>query len=151
MAQILAMAVNDGHNGWDSDPPHTEFAYNTSVSFATDLVPNQVHISRFPRFSLAIFYRPNTGGHQILDCDQLAQCDLAIDHQRRSCNMVHEQHALVVSCVERRNSQVSNAGHNVSQFAAGGWVWVYKTAAIIRQGACKELDDSILKAKLSLN
>ena len=53
--------------------------------------------------------------------------------------------------VERRNSAVSDAPRSVPTFAVGGWVWVYNTVAIIRQGAKTDTDVTILKAKLSLN
>ena len=36
-------------------------------------------------------------------------------------------------------------------FAIGGWVWVYNTAATIRQGAKAGTDAEVLKAKVSLN
>ena len=53
--------------------------------------------------------------------------------------------------VERRNSALPHALRAVPKFAVGGWVWVYHTAATIRQGAKTGTDAKVLKAKLSLN
>ena len=46
MAQILAMVCNEHQNDWDAHIPHVEYAYNNSVSAATGLAPNEVHIGR---------------------------------------------------------------------------------------------------------
>ena len=53
--------------------------------------------------------------------------------------------------MERRNSALSDALRPVPNFAVGGWVWVYNTAAAIRQRAETETDAKVLEAKLSLN
>ena len=53
--------------------------------------------------------------------------------------------------MERRISVLSDAQRAVSKFAVGGWVWVYNTAATIRQGTKTDTDVKVLKVKLSLN
>ena len=83
--------------------------------------------------------------------EHLAYCDVATDRQQRAYDIVREHHALTVSRVERRNSALSDALRAVLKFAVGGWVWVYNTAATIRQGAKMDADAKVLKAKLSLN
>ena len=87
--------------------------------------------------------RDSTGvfGHQSLARDQLAYCDLATDHQQREHDIVREHHALTVS----------HALRAVPKFAVGGWVWVYNTAATIRQGAKTDTDAKVIKAKISLS
>ena len=55
MAQMLAMVVNELQNNWDVQLPHVEFAYNNSVSAATGLAPNEVHMGRLPRLPLTFF------------------------------------------------------------------------------------------------
>ena len=129
--------------------PHIEFAYNNSVSQATGLAPNEVHMGRVPRLPLSVFDHPRVGGHQGLDRDQVEYCDLAVDRQRRSYELVRECHALTVSRIQRRNSDLSQA-ITPPAFVVGKWAWVYNTAATIRQGARKNTDDQVLKAKLSL-
>ena len=151
MAQMLSMVVNEQQNDWDIHLPHVSFAYNNSVSAATGLAPNEVHMGRLPRLPLTIFESRNLGGHQSLDRDIVNYCDLAADRQRRSYDIVREQHAITASRIERRNSTLTHALHNLPVYVAGGWVWVYNTAATIRQGAKKETDAGVLKAKLALN
>ena len=46
MAQIMAMVVNERQDHWDLQIPRVEFAYNNSVSAATGLAPNEVHMGR---------------------------------------------------------------------------------------------------------
>ena len=62
MAQMLAMVVNERQDDWDTHLPHVEFAYNNSVSTATGLAPNEVHINRLPRLPLTISDSPVRSG-----------------------------------------------------------------------------------------
>ena len=57
MAQMLAMVCNKHQNDWDGHLPHVEYAYNNSVSAATGLAPNEVHIGRLPRLPLTVSNR----------------------------------------------------------------------------------------------
>ena len=98
------------------------FAYNNSVSAATGLAPNEIHMGRLPRLPLTIFERTGVFGHQSLACDHLAYCDLATDRRQRGYDFVREHHALTVSRLERRNSALSDALRAVPKFAVGGWV-----------------------------
>ena len=65
MAQMLDMVVNELQNCWDEQLPHIEFAHNNSVSAATGLAPNEIHMGRLPRPPLTIFER--TGGRRPLE------------------------------------------------------------------------------------
>ena len=86
-----------------------EFASNNSVSAATGLASNEVHMLRLPRLPLTIFDHHYARGHQSLARDHLEYCDLAADRQRRAYALVRQQHALTVSRVELRNSALSDA------------------------------------------
>ena len=153
MAQMLSMVVNEQQNGWAVTLPHVAFAYKNSVSAATGLAPNGVHMGRLPRLPLTVFDSRNFGGHESLDRDITAYCDLAADRQRRSFDIVSEQHTITVSRLERRNSTLTDALHKTPACAAGagGWFWVDNTAATIRQGATKDAGGDVLKIKLALN
>ena len=151
MAQMLAMVVNERQDGWDVHLPHVEFAYNNSVSAATGLAPNEVHMGRLPRLPLTVFDRSGVVGHQSLARDHLAYCDLATDRQKRANDIVRAHHALTVSRVNRRNSALTNALRPAPNFAVGDWAWVYNFASTIRQGAKANTDAKVLKAKLALN
>ena len=148
---MLAMVSNEYQNDWDVHLPHVEYAYNNSVSAATGLAPNEVHIGRLPRLFLTFFDRSYGVAHQNLGRDQLTYCDLARERQQRAYELVREQHALAVARVNGRNSALSDALLRRPKYTAGGWVWVYNTAATIRQGLRKGADNKVLKEKLSLN
>ena len=151
MDQMLAMVCNGHQNDWDVHLPRVEYAYDNSVSAATGLAPNEVHIGRLPRLPLTVFERSYSSVNQSLDRDQLAYCDLARERQQRAYEIVREQHALTTARVNGRNSALSDALLRRPKYTAGGWVWVYNTAATIRQGLRKSADNKVLKDKLSLN
>ena len=113
MTQMLAMVVNELQTNWDVQLPHVEFAYNYSVSAATGLALNEVHMGRLPRLPLTIFKRTGVTGHHSLARDHLAYCDLATDRQQRPYDIVRENHSFIVSRVERRNAALPNAVLNL--------------------------------------
>ena len=134
MAQMLATLVNERQEDWDLHLPHVEFAHNNSVSAATGLVPNDVHMGRLPRLPLTVFDRTGVMGHQNLTRDHLTYCDLATGRRKRANDIVRAHHALTVSRVNRRNSAPADALRPAPNFAVGGWAWVYYSASTIRQG-----------------
>ena len=144
MAQVLPMIVNERQDYWNSHLPHVQFSYNHSVSAATELTPNEVHMNHLPHLPLTVFEHPHARG-------QLEYDGLAADRQRRSYALVREQHALNIAHVERQNSALSDGIKQLPTYAIGGWVWVYNTAATIRQGVRADTNGKVLKAKLSLN
>ena len=52
MAQMLAIAVDERQDDWGLHRPHAQFAHSNSVSAATGLAPNEVHMGRLPRLPL---------------------------------------------------------------------------------------------------
>ena len=150
MAQMLAM-VNERQDDRDLQLPHVEFAYNNSVSVATGLAPNEVHMGRLPRLPVTVFERTGVAVHQSLARDHPAYCDLATDRQQRVNDIVRKDHAPTVSRVDRRNSALADALHPVPKFAVGGWAWVSNSDSNIRQGAKANTDAKVLKAKLAPN
>ena len=151
MEQMLAMVGNEHQNNWDVHLPHVGCTYNNSGSTATGLAPNEVHIRRLPRLPLTVLDRSYGGAHQNLDRDQLAFRDLARERQQRAYELVRGQHALTVTRVNGHNSALSDALLRRLKYTAGGWVWVYNTAATIRQGLRKGADNKVLEENLSLN
>ena len=110
-----------------------------------------MHIGRLPRPPLIIFDRSYGGAHQSLDHDHLAYCNLARERQQHAYELVRGEHALKDARVNGRNSTLSDALLRHPKYVARGWVWVYNTAAPIRQGLRKGVDNKILKETLSLN
>ena len=145
MAQMLAMVCNEHQNDWDAHLPHVEYAYNNSVSAAIGFAPSEEHIGRLPRLPLVVFDRAYGGGHQSFDRDHLVYCDLAREQQQHAYELMREQHALTVVRINGRNSTLSDALLRRPKYVAGGWVWVYNTAATIRQGLHKGVDNKVLK------
>ena len=96
-----------------------------SVSVATGLAPNEVHMGRRRRLSLTVFERTRVAGHQSLARDHLDYSALATDRQQRANDVVHKHYALTVSCVNRRTSALTDALRPPRKFAVGGWPWVY--------------------------
>ena len=114
-------------------------------------LPRTKCISELRPPPLTVFDRSYGGAHQSLDRDHLADCDLARDRQQHAYELVREQHALTLARVNGRNSPLSDVLLRRPKYAAGGWVWIYNTAATIRQGLRKGGDNKVLKEKLSLN
>ena len=141
MAQMLAMVCNEHQN-----PPITTLL---APPRALPPMKSTSDASRAP--PLTVFDRLYGDARQNLDRDQLAYCDLARERQQRACELVREQHALTVARVNGRISALSDALLRRPKYKAGGWVWVYNTAATIRQGLRKSADNKALKEKLSLN
>ena len=104
---MLSMVCNEHQNNWDAHLLHVEYAYNNSISAATGLASNEVHIGRLPRLPLAVFDRSHGGAHQSLDRDHLVFCDLARERQQRAYELVREQYALTVARVNGGNSTLS--------------------------------------------
>ena len=145
------MVVNERQDDWDLQLPHVEFAHNNSVSAATGLAPNEVHMGRLPRLPLTVFEGTGVAGHQSLARDHLVYCDLATDRQQRANDIAGKHHALTVFRVNRRNSALADALRPVPRFVVGGWAWVCNSASTIRHGVKANTDAKVLKAKLALN
>lgn len=63
MARTLAMAVNESEDDWDVHLLHSKLVYNSSVSAATGLVPNDAHMGGPSRLPLTVFVRTGVAGH----------------------------------------------------------------------------------------
>ena len=105
-------------------------------------------MGRLPRLPLSVFDPPNIGGHQTLDRDHLAYCNLATERQQRAYRLVREVHAVATARLARRNSPILDALRLSPPYPVGGWVWVYNSAATINQGAKKGTNATVLKPKL---
>ena len=148
---MLAMVVNDRQDDWDLHLPPAEFTYNNSVSAATGLAPNEVHIDRLSRLPMMISDRTGVVEHQSMVRDHLAYCDLTTDQKKCANDIVRAHHALTVFRVNRRNSALADALRPAPNVAVGGWAWVYNSASTTHQGVKANTDDKVLKAKLALN
>lgn len=80
MAQMLACVVNEKQGDWDEHLLHVKISYN-SVDAATGSAPNEIHLKRLLRFSVADSQRGHLAGNQSLERDQLVYYGLTQDHQ----------------------------------------------------------------------
>lgn len=62
-AQVLAIVINQRQDDWHIHLSHVDFACKYP---ATGLARNEVHLSRIPDISLAIFEHGDAQGHQRL-------------------------------------------------------------------------------------
>ena len=85
MTQMLATVVNEGQDVGDLHLPHVELAYNNSVSAATDVAHNEIHMRRLPRLPLMVVEFEGVTGHRRLARDHLAYATwLQIDSSART-------------------------------------------------------------------
>lgn len=61
-----------------------------SVSAATDLAPNELHLGRFPRLSLTVLERTTADGHQDIALGHVCYWEIARGRQRRAYDLVRE-------------------------------------------------------------
>ena len=109
MAQMLSMVVNERQDDWEKQLPHVEVAYNNSVSAATGLAPNEVHLGRLPRLPVTVIECQGLSGHQGLQRDQLEYYDLARERQQLAYRLVREHQIIASSRVARANKYLSVA------------------------------------------
>ena len=76
---MLSMGSNERQDNRGKLLPHVKSAYNNSAKTSTRLAPNEVHIGRLPRLLLSVFDSLNIGGHQSLDRDHRAYCNLVTE------------------------------------------------------------------------
>ena len=148
IAQMLAMLVDERQNDWDAQFPHVEFAYNNSVSAATGLVPNEVHMGRLPRLPRTIFDRSGVADHQNLARNHLAYCDL----NANSAPTISFARCMPLQFpVWNGNSALPDALRQAPDFVVSNLVWLHNTASTIRQGAKDGTAAKVLKTKIALN
>lgn len=146
MAQLLSMRVNAQHDDWDLQLLHVEFSYNNSVSAATGLALNAVHMGRLPRLPLTIFERSSRSGNHSLDRDQLDYDDIAVSNENDTLTSSPENKTRttrLISTVETLLLRTLCA--RTPKLAIGRLG--YNTSATIRQCVEGGTDSKVLKSK----
>ena len=132
MAQMLATVTSERQDDLNAQLHHVEFVYNNSISAATGLAPNEVHMSRLPLPSLNIFDSSGVAGHQSLARDHLAYCDRVSERQQRANNVLPEMPCFdSFSC---ETAKLSPCGRFASGFVVGNWAWLCKRLSIFAKG-----------------
>ena len=124
-------------------------AYNNSVSAATGLAPNEIHLGRMPQLPMPVIDECVVKGHTGEKQDQLLYLDIVRKRQQRAFELVQESHLIAMSKIKRSNTKLLAILHKLPSFEAGSWVWIYNPQATVGQGVSE--DNSHLVTKLSLN
>lgn len=146
-AQMLAVSVNENQVDLEIVLPHIDSVDNNTVSQATGLDPNEVHIGCHPRHLISLFLPLNVGGQDSLDRDQLEYCNLAVHIQRHAYSVVRDYISIAVLALSVITPRSSRPFYNLPM---ASWLG-YNNAAIIRRGAKKNTYDLVLKADFSLS
>ena len=149
LAQMLSLVISKQQDDWDEWLPHVVQAYNNSVSAATGLAPNEIHLGRMPRLPMAIIDECVAKGHTGEKQDQLLYLDIVRERQQRAFELVQESHLIAMSKIQRSNTKLLAILHKLPNFEVGKWVWIYNPQATVGQGVGE--DNSHLVKKLSLN
>ena len=149
LAQMLSLVISEQQDDWDEWLPCGVQAYNNSVSAATGLAPNEIHLGRMPRLPMTVIDECVVKGHTGERQDQLLYLDIVRERQQRAFELVQESHLIAMSKIQRSNTKLLAILHKLPNFEVGNWVWTYNPQAIIGQGGGG--DSSQIVTKLSLN
>ena len=92
LAQLLSLVISEQQDDWDEWLPYVVQAYNNSVSAATGLAPNEIHLGRMPRLPMTIIDECVAKGHVGEKQDQLLYLDIVRERQQRAFELVQENH-----------------------------------------------------------
>ena len=147
LGQMLSLVISEQQDDWDEWLPYGVQAYNNSVSAATGLAPNEIHLGRMPRLPMTIIDECVVKGHE--KQYQLLYLDIVRERQQRAFELVQESHLIAMSKIQRSNTKLLMILHKLPNFEVGNWVWTYNPQATVGQGVSE--DNSHLVIKLSLN
>ena len=149
LAQMLSLVISEQQDDWDEWLPYVVQAYNNSVSAATGLAPNEIHLGRMPRLPITAIDECVVKGHTGERQDQLLYLDIVRERQQRAFELVQESHLIAMSKIQRSNTKLLAILHKLPNFEVGNWVWTYNRQATIGRGGGE--DSSQIVTKLSLN
>ena len=138
MALMLAMVGDEEETNSDLQIPNVESAYNNSVSAATGLTPNEIHMGHLPRLHRLLSPNPwRTSKRQPgpVSLHRPRYCPPTTRLPRRPGTSRHNR---IASQPPQR--RIDEALYRSSPFATGGWAWIYNSAATFHQGAKKGND-----------
>ena len=84
LAQMLSLVISEQQDDWDEWLPYVVQACNNSVSAATGLAPNEIHLGRMPRLSMTIIDKCVVKGRTGEKQDQLLYLDVVRERQQRA-------------------------------------------------------------------
>ena len=96
LAQMLSLVISEQQDDWDEWLPYVVQAYNNSVSAATGLAPNEIHLGRMPRLPMTVIDECVVKGHKGEKQDQLLYLDIVRERQQRAFELVQESHLIAM-------------------------------------------------------
>ena len=122
LAQMLSLVISEQQDDWDEWLPCVVQAYNNSVSAATGLAPNEIHLGRMPRLPMTVIDECVVKGHTGEKQDQLLYLDIVRERQQRAFELVQESHLIAMSKIQRSNTKLLTILHKLPNFEVGNWV-----------------------------
>ena len=119
LAQKLSLVISEQQDDWDEWLPYVVQAYKNSVSAATGLVPNEIHLGRMPRLPMTIIDECVVKGHSGEKQDQLLYLDIVRERQQRTFELVQESHLIAMSKIQRSNTKLFAILHKLPSFEMG--------------------------------
>ena len=96
LAQMLSLVISEQQDDWDEWLPYVVQAYNNSVSAATGLAPNEIHLGRMPRLPMTVIDECVVKGHTVKKQDQLLYLDIVRERQQRAFELVQESYLIAM-------------------------------------------------------
>ena len=116
LAQMLSLVISEQQDDWDEWLSYVVQAYNNSVSAATGLAPNKIHLGRMPRLPTTKIYECVVKGHTGEKQDQLLYLDIVRGRQQRAFELVRESHLVAISKIQRSNTKLLTILHKLPNF-----------------------------------
>ena len=127
LAQMLSLVISEQQDDWDKWLPYEGQAYNNSVSTATGLGPNDIHLGRMTRLPITIIDECVVKGHTDEKQDQLLYLDIVRERQQRAFEEVQGSHLITLSKNQRSITKLLAVLHKLPNFEVGNWVWIYNS------------------------
>ena len=119
LAQMLSLVISEQQDDWDEGLPYVVQAYNNSVSAATRLAPNEIHLGRMPRLPMTVIDECVVKEHTDEKQDQLLYLDIVRKRQQRAFELVQESHLIAMSKIQRSNTKLLTILHKLPNFEVG--------------------------------
>ena len=130
---MLSLVISEQQDGWNEWLPYVVQAYNNSVSVATGLALNEIHLGRIPRLPMSVIDECVVKGHTGKKQDQLLlYLDIVQERQQRAFELVQESHLIAMSKIQRSNTKLLAILHKLPNFEVGNWVSTIRKLQLVR-------------------
>ena len=106
LAQMLPLVISEQQDNWDEWLPYVVQAYNNSVSTATGLAPNEIHLGRMPRLPTTLIEECVVKGQRAITRPTAVSRHVR-ERQQRAFELVQGSHLIAMSKIQRSNTKLS--------------------------------------------